>query len=328
VTPVEPDRRPADGGAAPPAVTVAIPTWNRAHLVGRALASALAQTFTDVEILVVDDGSTDATPEVLAGVRDRRVRAVRLVRNGGISRARNTAMRLARGDWVAFLDDDNEWAPEYLERQLALAASRPEADVVYCRAQRRDGRTGRVGLVPSAVWSGDVFRHLVDGWYPLMSGALLRRSAVIDAGGFDEALLACEDYDLWLRLAQRTELAGSPDVLVVRHEHAGPQLSRNGAALARDAAAVDHKWKAAIAGSCGRVAYWRWRAWLVNNAELTRAIHAAETGDRREGVRSVGRMARHLPWSAPGVARGVAVTLLGPAAYRRLTAKLRRETRP
>ena len=305
-------------------MTVAIPTWNRAHLVTRALGSALAQTLTNIEILVVDDGSTDATPEILAGVGDRRVRTVRLARNGGISRARNTAVRLARGEWVAFLDDDNEWAPAYLERQLAFAASRPKADVVYCRAQRRDARTGRVGLVPTAVWSGKVFRHLVEGWLPLMSGALLRRSAVLAAGGFDEGLLAYEDYDLLLQLAQRTELAGSAEVLVVRHEHAGPQLSRNYAALAQDAVVVDRKWKAAIAGSCGRVAYWTWRAWLVKNAELVRAMRAAETGDRREGARSVGRMARHLPWSAPGVARGVAVTLVGLATYRRLTARFHR----
>jgi glycosyltransferase involved in cell wall biosynthesis len=305
-----------------PLVTVAIPTWNRAHLVMRALASALAQTVRDIEILVVDDGSTDATPEVLARVDDDRLQIIRLARNGGISRTRNTALRAARGDWVAFLDDDNEWAPEYLERQLAFAASRPEAAVTYCRAERRDGRTGRVGLAPSAVWSGQVFRRLVSGWLPVMSGALLRRAALLEIGGFDEALLAYEDYDLLLRLAQRSQIAGSAEVLLVRHEHAGPQLSRNYPALARDAAVLERKWAVAIAGSCGRVAYWSWRAWLVKNAELARAMRAGETRARLDGLRSVGRMARYLPWSAPALARGVAVTLLGLPAYRRLTARL------
>jgi glycosyltransferase involved in cell wall biosynthesis len=92
-------------------VSVAISTWNRAHLVGRAVRSALSQTFKDFELFVVDDGSTDATPEVLAGMTDARLRRVRHEQNEGISRTRNTAIGLARGEWMAFLDDDNEWAP-------------------------------------------------------------------------------------------------------------------------------------------------------------------------------------------------------------------------
>ena len=114
-----------------PRVSVAISTWNRAHLVGRAIRSALAQTFEDFELLVVDDGSSDATPEVLAAVSDARLRRVRHERNFGVSRTRNTALGLARGEWLAYLDDDNEWAPDYLERQLAFAASQPAAGVVY-----------------------------------------------------------------------------------------------------------------------------------------------------------------------------------------------------
>src|SRR5687768_12700264 len=104
-----------------PTVTVAISTWNRAHLVGRAIRSAASQTFVDTEILVVADGSTDETPDVLAAVDDPRLRRLRHDRNEGISRTRNTAIRLARGEWIAFLDDDNEWAPDYLDRQLTFA---------------------------------------------------------------------------------------------------------------------------------------------------------------------------------------------------------------
>ena len=226
--------------ARPSLVSVAIPTCNRAHLVGRAIRSALAQTWQDFDILVVDDGSTDATPAVIGRVTDPRLRYVRHERNGGISRARNTAIRETRGEWLAFLDDDNEWAPDYLARQLALAASRPGADVVYCRARRHDARTSRHGLVPSAIWNGRVFRRVLTGWNPLMSCAMLRRSVLIEVGGLDERLGATEDRDLWLRLAQRTDFAGTADALVVRHEHAEAQLSRNCDILARDAA-VDRK---------------------------------------------------------------------------------------
>ena len=302
----------------PPRVTVAVSTWNRAHLVGRAIASVLAQTFRDIEILVVDDGSTDATPQVLGRIEDCRLRIVRLDRNGGISQTRNTAIRLARGEWLAFLDDDNEWGPEYLARQLALAASHPGADVVYCRARRRDARTGRDGVVPAAIWGGRVFHHLVSGWIPLLSCALVRRSALLEVGGLDEELEASEDRDLWMRLAQRTDFAGTPDILVVRHEHEGAQLSRNYRLLARDAVVLDSKWKATIMASCGWLAYRRWRAVMVTIAEIVRAMEAAESGKRLEGLRSVGRMARHLPWSTPALARGLAVTVLGLKAYQRL----------
>jgi glycosyltransferase involved in cell wall biosynthesis len=306
------------GAAAPPRVTVAVTTWNRAHLVGRAIASVLAQTFRDIEILVVDDGSTDATPDVLGRLEDRRLRIIRREANGGISRARNTAIAWARGEWLAFLADDNEWAPDYLSRQLAVAASRPGADVVYCRAWRRDGRMGNDGLMPEVVREGRVFRHLVRGWMPLLSCALVRLSTLREVGALDEALGASEDRDLWLRLAQRTDFAGTPDILVVRHLHRGSHLSRNYPVIARDAVILAAKWKAAVAASGGWRAYRRWRAMLVGTAELVRAMQAVDESKLVDGLGSVGRMARHLPWSAPFMARGLVLTLLGPAAYVRL----------
>jgi glycosyltransferase involved in cell wall biosynthesis len=308
----------AAAGTAPPRVTVAVSTWNRAHLVGRAIASILAQTFADFEVLVVDDGSTDHTPGVLAGIGDPRLRIIRLDPNGGISRARNAALATARGEWLAFLDDDNEWEPEYLARQLALAESHPHAGVVYCRARRRDVRTGRDMAVPEAVWQGPVFRRLVAGWMPLVSCTLVRRAALADAGGFDESLRASEDRDMWLRLARRTDFAGTTAVLVARHEHRGAQLSRNYPLLLRDAAVLDRTWKAAIVATCGRLAYLRWRTSLVAIAEIARALRGVEDGRPMEAVRSAARLARHLPWSAPGIARVAVMAAFGLRAYGRL----------
>jgi glycosyltransferase involved in cell wall biosynthesis len=302
----------------PPLVTAVVCTWNRAHLVGRALASIRAQTVTDVEILVVDDGSTDATPEVLARLAAPRLRVLRHAQNAGISRARNTALAHARGEWVAFLDDDNEWTPRYLERQLALAHASPRADVVYCRARRLDARTGRETIAPEAVWSGRVFDRVVAGWLPLVSATLLRRARLADVGGLDEELRAMEDEDLWLRLASRTHFAGTTDVLVVRHEHAGPQLSRNGALLARDAARLDEKWRAAIRARCGEVAYRRWRTFLGTRPAFAEILGAVDRGQRLRGCRSLGRMARYLPWSLPVMARALAVLALGLPACARL----------
>jgi glycosyltransferase involved in cell wall biosynthesis len=293
-------------------VSVAISTWNRSHLVGRAIRSALAQTFEPFELLVVDDGSTDDTPAVLAAVDDPRVHRVRHPRNYGISRTRNTALGLARGEWLAFLDDDNEWAPEYLERQLAFALSRPEAGVAYCRARQRSALSGAEAEV-GQLKQGRVFCDLVEGWNPFVSSALIRRALLVEAGGLDERLRATEDRDLWMRLAQRTEFAGTSDALLIRHERHGPQLSRNPEYLANDAAVLAAKWRAAVTASCGRRAYRRWRLRLVLWAERCRAERMVElgVGERLAAIRTAGRLLRLLPGSAPHVAEAIGRALLG-----------------
>jgi glycosyltransferase involved in cell wall biosynthesis len=294
-----------------PRVTVAVATYNRAHLVGRAIASVQAQTVPSIEIIVVDDGSTDDTPIVLASVDDARMRVIRHPHNRGISRARNTAIAAARADWLTFLDDDNEWATDYLERQLALAAAHPDAGVVYCRARRLDSRTGREMIVPYRIARGRVFRDLVSGWIPLMSCTLFGRAMLAEIGGLDERLEASEDRDVFLRLAQRTEFAASPDILVTRHEHFNAQLSRDYAKLRRDADRLSDKWSEAIATACGRMALRRWRAMLVALAEMAETTRSVEERRRPDGVRSVARMARHLPWSLPAVTRGALMLILG-----------------
>jgi glycosyltransferase involved in cell wall biosynthesis len=295
-----------------PRVSVAISTWNRSHLVGRAIRSALTQTFEDFELLVVDDGSTDDTPEVLAGVDDARLHRIRHDRNCGISRTRNTALGLAQGEWLAFLDDDNEWAPDYLERQLAFAASRPGAGVVYCRARRRSATSGSEVELPE-LRQGRVFCDLVEGWNPFVSSALIRRAVLLEAGALDERLRATEDRDLWLRLAQRTEFAGASDVLLIRHERHGPQLSRNPDFLTGDAAILAGKWRDAITVACGSRAYRRWQLRLVLWAEQCRVNRATERGEgeRVTAARSAGRLLRLFPGSAPHLAEALGRAILG-----------------
>jgi glycosyltransferase involved in cell wall biosynthesis len=297
-----------------------VSTWNRADLVGRALRSVLTQTFGDFELLVVDDGSTDATPEVIARVQDPRLRYLRQEQNRGISRTRNTAIERACGEWMAFLDDDNEWDPDYLRRQLAQVASRPGADVVYCRARWRDPRTGEDVVRTRVLETGRVFRHLVEGWHLLMSCVMIRRAVLVEIGGLDERLGASEDVDLWLRLGRRAEFAGTPDVLVVRHDrHGGRQLSLDFVLRARDLAVLDQKWKSEITVTCGRAAYRRWRLGL----ELGGALRAVQAGQCVEGFKSARRMARLLPWSAPYVAGALSAALLGLPAYARLAGAAR-----
>ncbi|MFC6974687.1 glycosyltransferase family 2 protein [Halomicroarcula sp. GCM10025709] len=133
-------------GADRPRVSVVVPTYNRADTVGRAVESALAQTVTDIEVVVVDDGSTDDTAAVVTGIDDERVRYLAHERNRGRSAARNTGIEAARGEYVAFLDSDDRWLPGKLDRQLAELSRRPPEWIgVYCEF-----------LTPS--------RRLSDGW--------------------------------------------------------------------------------------------------------------------------------------------------------------------
>lgn len=308
------------GALEPPVlVSIVLPTRNRTHVLGRALHSVLAQTVEDFEVLVVDEGSTDDTADVLATIPDRRVRSVRLDDNVGVSRARNVALALARGQWIAFLDDDDEWAPTYLERQLEVAASRPDAEVIYCRARRRNDRTGEdVGVAPTAIRNGSVFRYLVSRWNPGMSCTMVRRSRLLAVGGFDEQLRVVEDCDLWLRLAQQTDFAGTADVLVVLHENLGEQLSGRSELYAGAVAILERRWGAVIEASCGRTAYRRWRTGLLAYLELIRAMRAVEAGRRLEAAYCAGRMLRLLPWSIFSLARALAFAVLGPRRYGRL----------
>lgn len=194
-------------------VSVVVPTRNRARLVGTAVASALAQTLEDIEVVVVDDGSTDATPDLLANLArsDSRVRTIRNEQPAGAAAARNTGARHARAGTLAFLDDDCVWAPDKLERQLPRIG--PGRGVAYCRQAIRD---------PGGVWvveggpeaEGDALGALLRGTNIATPTLVVRREVFREAGGFDEDLPRLQDLDIALRLARHTAFAFEPGVLV------------------------------------------------------------------------------------------------------------------
>ena len=231
------------------AVSVVIPTHNRAHLVDRAIRSVQAQTTSDWELLVVDDGSTDTTPTTVSAHADPRLVLLRLARNGGVSVARNVGIRAARGTWVAFLDDDNEWLPGKLERQLARAATWEGSrdPLIYSAHLRRRGTIQQTVPTAGVMVGEDAFRRIVCGWHPLMSGVILRRSTLLEVGGFDEALVSFEDHDFYLRLAAAgVPFAPEPAPLVIRHEHGDRQISQDPRRLASGLRILERKWAASI----------------------------------------------------------------------------------
>lgn len=182
-------------GPQPPAVSVVVPTYERRELVVRAVRSALAQTFRDLEVIVADDGSTDGTGEAVAALDSPRVRYLRQ-RNRGPSAARNAGIAVARGELVAFLDSDNLWRPEHVAVLVDAFARWPEAVLA-----------ATVPFAPAAGLIHPLPRELVASSVGFTTAVAVRRRELDAVGGFDEQLWADEDGDLWLRLAFRGPFA-------------------------------------------------------------------------------------------------------------------------
>ncbi len=207
-------------------VSVVVPVFNRRELVARALESVSAQTFTDYELIVVDDASTDGTWEYLRSEWDEApVQLLRHRVNSGVSAARNTGIEATRGDWIALLDSDDEWKPQKLERQMAALA---ESGLAVCHTDEvwiRDG----VRVNPHkhhAKQGGRIFLHALPRCIISPSSILLRRPVFDAIGLFDESLPACEDYELFLRLTCRYEVLYLEQKLTVKYGGHADQLSR------------------------------------------------------------------------------------------------------
>ena len=190
-----------------PEVTVVIPTFNSAHLLRRAIGSVAEQTFTDWEILVIDNNSTDSTDEVLRETRDARIRVLKVRNEGVIAVSRNMGVREARGRWVAFLDADDWWDVTKLEE--SVDALRRGADVVYhdLRCVSR-GLLNFRKLIRSRQLSVPVRHDLIKNGNALLnSSVVIDRSLLVAVRGQDEDpnLIAAEDYDCWIRVANITE---------------------------------------------------------------------------------------------------------------------------
>jgi glycosyltransferase involved in cell wall biosynthesis len=235
-----------------PLVSIVVTTYNDARYLGEALASALAQTARAVEVIVVDDGSTDDTPVVLAAFPGVRVIAQP---NQGLAAARNTGWRAARGAYVVFLDADDRLLPDAVALNLARFAGRPDCGFVYGGYEIIDA-DGHPLQAPVLIGPGDdPYAALLEGNCVGMHGTVMyRRDCLETAGGFDRAYRACEDYDLYLRLARDHPVASGPDPVAQYRWHS-ENMSLDvpmmlSAALAvlraqRATAASSRRWRAA-----------------------------------------------------------------------------------
>jgi glycosyltransferase involved in cell wall biosynthesis len=199
-----------------PRVSVLIGCWNNATTMREAIDSILGQTLRDLELILVDDGSTDATPEIAREVQaaDQRVRYLPLG-HMGISRSLNEGLGAAHAEFVAFQDADDWSLPGRLERELDVLERRPEVAVVGCRMYEVDP-SGRK-LAPRTTFAAGDVNGLLLRFNPIPNScAMLRRRIALDAGGFDSRYRYAMDYDLWLRLAERNVVTTLDESLAVR----------------------------------------------------------------------------------------------------------------
>jgi glycosyltransferase involved in cell wall biosynthesis len=222
-----------------PTVSIVIPTYQRLDYLKEAVESVFAQTYTDWELIVVDDGSTDGTAQWLESLGDARVVVITVQHTGNPSRVRNIGVARGTGEWIAFLDSDDLWAREKLTRQLASLAEQPSrrwscTGVSFIDANG-DAIAQRAGA-PYSAHSGWILEKLITfAAAATMPTLMVRRSLFDEIGGFDESVILRQDYDLELRLAARDEIHALPDALTLVRHHDGRTTSNRRVADLHDA---------------------------------------------------------------------------------------------
>ncbi len=258
-----------------PAISVLMAVHNGAPWVREAVESVLAQTASDLELIVIDDGSTDSTPELLSAIRDARLRVERQAR-AGLTRSLNRALRLASAPLVARMDADDVALPERFARQIDFLEKHPEVGLLGtgCHEISSSGEVLRTITPPAD--DPAIRRALIRENPFIHSSVVMRREALEAAGGYDEALPVAQDYDLWVRMSRVTRLANLPEPLVLRRLTLGRVSSARDTERLR--AEVKVKLRALRSG-----AYPAWCAVYLVKPLLALAVPAGLRGLLRRG---------------------------------------------
>jgi len=204
-----------------PKISVIIPTYNRAHLIGRAIKSVLNQTYQDFEVIVVDDGSTDNTQEIIKKFQeqDKGVRNIRHEKNNGSAAARNSGIKAAKGEYIAFQDSDDEWLPEKLYKHMMIFKKvEKKIGVVYSGFWKI--RNGKKLYIPSPhvfQKEGNIHKELLKGNFIGMPASVVRKECFTKIGNFDIKIPHLEDWELWIRISKYYEFKYIPEPLMISY---------------------------------------------------------------------------------------------------------------
>lgn len=279
---------PEEEQTAPPVFSVILPTHDRAHLLPRAIRSALNQTFRSLELVIVDDGSADNTAEVVGSFEDERIAYVPQEIRRGVAAATNVGIRRARGQYIAFLGSDDEYLPEFLSiMQHALGTAPGEVGFAWCGIRQVEDGPDEEHIRREVIWSKPGFDSGRDAQRWLLrkgpgTGYLVVRARCFEQMGlFDEQLQSAVDLDLIIRLAQHFDYRVVPQVLVVVHQSLGSQVSHPGLVRAQA--------YSRIAGKHNR--FLRQHPFLLIQLHTQAAVWSYQAGDkalaRRETLRSL-----------------------------------------
>ncbi|NJO30494.1 MAG: glycosyltransferase [Richelia sp. SL_2_1] len=198
-----------------PVISVIIPAYNAAKTIQETVMSVLNQTFSNLELIVINDGSQDSTLEVLSSIKDSRLQ-VFFYENAGISMARNRGIERASGEFISFLDADDIWTPDKLEAQLTALEKNPQAGVAYSWVDYIDEYGNFFHPGNHITINGSAYeKMLVQNILENGSNPLIRREALTEVGGFDSSLTLAEDWDMWLRLSERYDFVTVPSVQIL-----------------------------------------------------------------------------------------------------------------
>ncbi|MDP8966064.1 MAG: glycosyltransferase [Cyanobacteriota bacterium] len=208
-----------------PLVSIIVPVYNGETTIQETIESVLNQTFRDFELLIINDGSQDATLEVIDRIQDPRVK-VFSYSNSGVSTSRNRGISLASGEYISFIDADDLWTPDKLEAQFNALQANPEAGVAYSWTDYIDESGQVVRQGPHFNCNGDAYaKLLLSDFVGSGSNPLIRKQAFIEVGGFDESLSLAADWDMWLRLAARYQFVAVPSIHILYRQVDGSMSS-------------------------------------------------------------------------------------------------------
>jgi glycosyltransferase involved in cell wall biosynthesis len=301
-----------------PAVTAVLTIYNKERYVDRAVRSVLAQTFTDWELVMVDDGSTDASPRIVAPYIGERIRYIHQ-ENRGPSAARNRAVRDARGEYIAFIDADDEWHPRHLERMVDFARRHPEAGAVFCGVA--DTKDGVVTMPAEAALGPGVTEGLIPNWfrskrygYYAVDGFLAARAKMLEVGLPADGIRCWDDSEFFGRLVLRWPAGYIAEVLTYYHREAEGRVAAS--PLASEFPPVVHMLRKALAAGAVAPDQRDDAREYIAKLLLTHAEHLLGTGRRLAALRVLLFECRTRWWAARR--RGMLRAALVPGWLRRL----------